>query len=135
MSLVQLVRFIWCSKHVPALSTLGSLHDNHILYPVIKVLYALHTLLERIAASKTLESPRGDGRVMNKAAGKDRRDMRGRNKGRKRQIKVEEVEEGEEEKELRESEDNEVGGVCLKNERDEETMHGRTFKKSRWKDG
>ena len=36
-------------------STFGNLHDDHILYPIVKVLYALHTLLERIAASKTLE--------------------------------------------------------------------------------
>lgn len=66
MSLVQPIHLICCSNHVPAPSTLGSPHDNHILYPIIKVLYALHTLLERIAASKTLESPRGEGGVMNK---------------------------------------------------------------------
>lgn len=58
MSLVQPVHHICFSNHVPHPSTLGNLHDNHILYPIIKVLYALHTLLERIAASKTLESER-----------------------------------------------------------------------------
>lgn len=78
MSLVQPVHLICCSNHVPALSTLGSLHDNHILYPIIKVLYALHTLLERIAASKTLESPRGEGRVMNNETGKGRQEGGGR---------------------------------------------------------
>lgn len=40
-------------------STLDNLHDKRVLYPVIKVLYALHTLLERIAASKTLQRERG----------------------------------------------------------------------------
>lgn len=90
MSLVQPVHLICCSNHVPALSTLGSPHDNHILYPIIKVLYALHTLLERIAASKTLESPRGEGRVMNKEGERGRwREMKSKNRvGKTNKVRV-----------------------------------------------
>lgn len=89
MSSGQPVGLICCSDHVLAPAALDNLHDSHILYPIIKVLYALHTLLERIAASKTLQSERGEGRVMNTQGEDGRREGReggrhGMRKGRKR---------------------------------------------------
>ena len=65
-------------------STFGNLHDDHILYPIVKVLYALHTLLERIAASKTLE-----GREEERGRGRERETWRDMERGLENRVLVE----------------------------------------------
>lgn len=66
-------------SHSGSLPLFDNLGDKRVLCPVIKVLYALHTLLERIAASKTLER-RGWWGGMNKEVdwGGSRRGRAGR---------------------------------------------------------
>ena len=116
-----------CSSHLPLQSRPGppspldNPHDNRILYPIIKVLYALHTLLERIAASKTLQSERGWGRVMNKEVekGRHKREGGGKTKGGK-------GEEGKEGEGVWRAGDGEIGGgIQEETERDRRTERWR----------